>query len=338
MAILIQPRESGREGVVDARRVAGIDGFRVDDVGRDAGRQAHVREPDRCARAGGVVPPQVFGVHLRPHPPPRAPMGEKEIQIAIEIVVAERRRHGVAGADGVQAGAGGDVRESAVAVVAEQKRRIELQAADEEVQVAVAVNVRERRAGVAVVLRGRFGVGHPGGRGHFGKDVAAQVAVEQVGADVAPHHEEVHPAVVVVVPRGHAAAEGFRIGAGGALVAVPIMNPGCRGDIREPQGHRRRRRRRGRFGRRRGRHRRRTATATTSATARKAHAESRKDDAGRAPRPLRLRVGHDGGLSRAWRLRAVGRSVCRARSAHLHPPRKSAARRCQGPSAASSRT
>ena len=127
-------------------------------------------------------------------------------RVAVQVVVAESGREGLLGTHRVDAGTSGDVVEGAVAVVAEQQRRIALQPAEEQVEVAVAIQVGERSSGMPVVETRRAGVGQAGGGRHLGEAEPAVVAVQQIGADVAADDEQVDVAVAVVVAGRSAAS------------------------------------------------------------------------------------------------------------------------------------
>ena len=77
--------------------------------------------------------------------PRGTPVRQSQVEVAVQVVVAERRREGLLGAHGFDPGVPGHVGERAVAVVVEEARRVALQAAHEQVEVAVAVEVGEGR-------------------------------------------------------------------------------------------------------------------------------------------------------------------------------------------------
>ena len=171
----VDASEGGRKGVVESRPAEGLDLVRLYDVRRDARRQAYVGKPNHAVR--GVVSPQVFGIDELAHNPGVSPMREKQIQVAVQIIVAEGGREGAPGEDGVDSGPRGYIGECAVAFIAKQKARVVLDATHEQVEVAIAVDISERRATVAVVLVGGFGIGHAGGLADFLERVAAEVPV-----------------------------------------------------------------------------------------------------------------------------------------------------------------
>ena len=84
-------------------------------------------------------------------------MREKKIEIAVQIVVPERRGKRLRR---VQTGTRRHVRKGAVPFVPKQQARITLQPPKKEVQVAIAIHVRKRRPTVPMVLQRRFRVGN----------------------------------------------------------------------------------------------------------------------------------------------------------------------------------
>ena len=212
--------EGRREGPVAAARGVPL-GKRFLGVGqrqngrRDAGRDAGAGKSNAVRVA--VVAPQVLGgeapgslLRVQHAGPRRAPVRQGQVEVTVQVVVAERRREGLPGAHGFDTGVPGHVREGAVAVVAEQAGRVALQAADEQIEVAVAIDVGEGRPGVAVVAGRRAGEGEPGRCRHLGEPQAAVVAIQEVGADVTAHDEQVDVAVVVVVA-GRGAGAGHQV-------------------------------------------------------------------------------------------------------------------------------
>ena len=149
------------------------------------------------------------------------PRGHGQVQVAVEVVVAEAGP----GAGGLlEAGsghprAGGDVGERAVAVVAVEEvvaghgkalvyRAI---ADDEDIEPAVAVHVAHRGA-VAVMAGRNSGLG-----GAIGERAVAVVHVQPVGLGAARRHEQVLPTVPVEVADG-AARTGHRVPMDGGRV------------------------------------------------------------------------------------------------------------------------
>ena len=222
VAVCVDASEGGRKGVVVSRPAEGPDRLRLYDARRDARRQTYVGKPDHAIC--GVVSPQVFGIDTLAHNPGGSPMREKQVQVTVQIVVAEGGREGVPGEDRVDSRPPGYIGECAVAFIAKQEARVVLDPADEQVDVAVTVDIGERGATVAVVLVGGPGIGHAGSFADFFEHVVAEVPVQKVRADVAAQHEQIHQSVAVVVAARHAAAElfGFRSRRGaqiGMLVA-----------------------------------------------------------------------------------------------------------------------
>jgi hypothetical protein len=154
--------------------------------------------PDRCPVDGDVVddvaPPDareaavtvvaVEEVRL-------ARVGDKEVEVAVPVVVGPRTGVGVAVvADNV---AFGDLGERAVAVVAEQAVVLLLLVGDEKIEVAVAVVIAPGAAGRVVPLGRDRAVLDRGER------AVAVVAVEKVLLPVPVGDEEIEMAVAVVV-------------------------------------------------------------------------------------------------------------------------------------------
>ena len=158
--VVVDAREGRRERVVEVQlrhqRIL------VDDNRRDqAACHADAFEPDAVAVA--VVAPQVFGVSgPAEQVPRRAPVPEQQVEVAVEVVVAERRRQGVGGMHEVESRALGDVGERPVAVVGEHHRGVALQPREEEIEVPVAVEIGKCGRTVAVVLGGGFSQRHAG--------------------------------------------------------------------------------------------------------------------------------------------------------------------------------
>ena len=200
---------------------------------------ADVGEADAVRVA--VVAPQRLGIAVAAgavRRTRRAPVRQHHVEVAVEVVVAERRRDRVLRAHRLDAGRLGDVGERAVAVVLEQEAGIALHAADEQVEVAVAVDVGEGGPAVQVAAAARRGVVDAGRGSDVGEVVAAVVAVQQVRPDVAAHDVEVHVAVAVIVAGRDAAAEHLRLRVGRVDDAVHERDARARRDVRELQARR----------------------------------------------------------------------------------------------------
>ena len=131
------------------------------------------------------------------HRGPRLVVGDVQVEVAVAVHIGQR--HGHAAAGGAEPGLDGTLGEHAVAVVDEQ-RHSPAERADQEVQVAVAVDVGEHGAG-------RVAAGHrdAGRRGDVLEAPVAQVAVQGIRALVAGE-VDVGAAVSIHVPQRHAAA------------------------------------------------------------------------------------------------------------------------------------
>ena len=189
-------------------------------------------DPARVA----VVAPQRLGVAVAARAvgrTRRAPVRQHHVEVAVEVVVAEGRRDRVAGAHRLEARGVGDVGERPVAVVRVQHAGIALHAADEQVEVAVAVDVGEGRPAVQVAAAAGRGMVDARRRGDVREVVVAVVAVQQVRPDVAAHDVEVDVAVAVVVAGRDAAAEHLRLRVGRVDDAVHERDARARRDVRE---------------------------------------------------------------------------------------------------------
>src|SRR5262249_37785749 len=147
------------------------------------------------------------------------PVGDEQIEVAVAIDVGEGGRERVAGED--EAAGGGDVGEGAVALVVEETRLRTVDAEDEQVGPAVAVDVGGHRAAAAAA-----GDRDAGGGADFGERAVVLVVKEQVWADVAAHDVEIGPAVTVVVAARDAAGDVTALRDVGGDVAVLIGEAG----------------------------------------------------------------------------------------------------------------
>ena len=180
-------------------------------VGGHPGLEGHLRQlPVRAVAVQEVRRPVV---------------GDEDVHPPVPVVVGDGDTHPLPEVP-IEAGRGGDVGERAVAVVAQERVRQGLEdvrvavdavpllspaapvvrvlgegplevVRDEEVQPAVVVEIQEGRARLQGVARHRDA--RPGG--HVGEAPVALVVVEHVVAVV--RDQDVHVAVVVVVPDGH---------------------------------------------------------------------------------------------------------------------------------------
>jgi hypothetical protein len=90
---------------------------------------------------------------------------DEQVGVAVEIVVAKSRRDVVGPCQVVDARPGRDVGEAEVStcpVIAVYERGIVEQAADEQVEIAVAVDVCKRGTAMPVAFRGRGRLGNAG--------------------------------------------------------------------------------------------------------------------------------------------------------------------------------
>ena len=145
----------------------------LDDRRGNAGLDAGTGE-----REIAVVPPHRLGVFAEL--PVGAPMGEEQVEVAVAVVVVERGGHRVLRSDR-DSGTGRHVHEDTrggvggVEPVLEQVDRIAVARTHEEVEVAVAVDVAERRAASPM------GDVETDARRHFHVGAVALVLVEVVG-------------------------------------------------------------------------------------------------------------------------------------------------------------
>ena len=206
--IVVDPRERGREGRIEsplADERVGIE----DDRGRDARRLADAGEANSPALA--VVAPQRLRVADAAYEVAgRAPMAERQVQVAVEVVIAEGGRHGVLGPHAVQARARRPIGEGTVACVGEHERWVAVQARHQQVEVAVAIEIGQGRRAVAPRAIAGAGVSDAGFGSHLDKHHVALVPIQQIGPQVATHNEQVHIPVPVVVPCGNAARDDDR--------------------------------------------------------------------------------------------------------------------------------
>ena len=269
-AVLVQPGAGGR-GPLRERAVAAVDvvaahaevggqqqlrvavAVRVREDRREsahppggqARRTGHVGEA-RHAVNDAVVAEQGVAGHLA------RPGGHEQVQVAVQVVVAEGTAHARldAGRGGRDAGRAADLREadhpvlSGRAVVAVQQVEAgprlagRPQAGDEQVRIAVTVDVGGRRSLAAVHAR------HPRGPRHVGEGALPVVAVQTVGSAAAGDHEQVLVPVAVEVEHRAAAGHGR---AAPRQRSVRMPQPGgLRAEHRIARAGRERRRRAGR--------------------------------------------------------------------------------------------
>ena len=222
-------------------------------------------DPGGCADIGegvvAVVAPKVLAgvvpVGQRVRSERRHRVSEEGIQIAVAIVITEGAAKVVRGLHDViiDKGRVENVREGAIAIVKEHSRYRAHQAADEQIEVAIPVDVREHRPGLSFTADV-----HTRGRGHVGEGAVTVIAKQPGRSRVAPHREDIgQPVVIVVADRdtpGHPPAVDFALGAharyfidevgvqadkirlveDGLVGAVIEGHPGRRGDVGELVG------------------------------------------------------------------------------------------------------
>jgi hypothetical protein len=135
-------------------------------------------------------------------------VGDKEVEMAVAVVVEKCASGAKAIASVQQAGFGRHIGKCAVAVVAVEA--VVAVVGEEQVLEAVVVVVADADA------HSPAGIGESGFGGHIGKRAVAVVVIEPVAGArrsaferTAAEQEDVHPAVVVVVEEGASAAHRF---------------------------------------------------------------------------------------------------------------------------------
>ena len=167
-----------------------------------------------CERAVAVVAPHGLGVFSGA--PPRPPMRQKQVQVAVLIVVEECRGNGAIGVQN-QPRILGNVDKGSVRFVQPVLEQEDgaVDCSDEEIEVAVGVDVAERGSAAPI----RDGQSDRGGRLH--ERAVPPVGIQVIGFGIAADQQQVDIAVAVVIRSRYAAARQLEIVAGFAAENAP---------------------------------------------------------------------------------------------------------------------